>query len=150
MTLRTFPPTAGSPYLPAAAAYRARAAEKGAVGQQVLQWQQVLDQHWAVLRFGSVKVETVGGQHVFEAQVYLADLDPEPVRVELYDDGVDGGSPVRQEMTRARQLSGAVGGYLYVTSVPASRPAAHYTPRVIPHHPGVAIPLEAARILWQR
>jgi hypothetical protein len=30
------------------------------------------------------------------------------------------------------------------------RPASDYTPRVIPKRPGVTIPLESSRILWQR
>ena len=72
-----------------------------------------LEQKWAALRFGEVKVETDGEQHVFEVQVYLNDLDPKAVRVELYADGVNGDGPVRQEMKRVRQLAGASGGYVY-------------------------------------
>ena len=137
-------------YLPAAAAYRLRAANKGAVGRQMVDWQHSLEQKWATLRFGEVKVETNGEQHVFEVQVYLDDLDPNAVRVELYADGVNGGGPVRQEMKRIRQLVGAAGGYVYSATVPAARPATDYTARVIPHRAGVAVPLEAAHILWQR
>jgi len=33
--------------------------------------------------------------------------------------------------------------------VPATRPAADYTPRVIPRSSGVAVPLEATHILWR-
>ena len=73
----------------------------------MVDWQHALEQKWATLRFGEVKVETDGGQHVFEVQVYLNDLDPKAVRVELYADGVNGGEPVRQEMKRVRQLAGA-------------------------------------------
>jgi starch phosphorylase len=101
------------------------------------------------MRFGEVKVETIEREHVIEAQVYLNDLDPSAVRVELYTEGI-GGSPVPQEMERVRQLDGASGGYVYRARVPAARPASDYTMRVIPHHSGVAVPLEAARILWQR
>ena len=61
-----------------------------------------------------------------------------------------GGAPVRQEMKRVRQLAGAPGGYVYSAAVSAARPATDYTARVIPHCDGVAVPLEAARILWQR
>ena len=75
---------------------------------------------------------------------------PKAVRVELYADGVNGGEPVRQEMKRVRQLVGASGGYVYSAAVSAGRPARDYTARVIPHCDGVAVPLEAARILWQR
>jgi starch phosphorylase len=137
-------------YFPAASAYRQRAADKGAIGAQVVNWRHALEQKWAALRFDEVKVETRAGQHVFEAQVYLNDLDPNAVRVELYADGVMGSAPMRQEMKRVRPLAGASGGYVYSAAVPAARPPADYTARVIPHCDGVAIPLEDPRILWQR
>jgi starch phosphorylase len=137
-------------YLPAAAAYRERAVAQGAMGVQLVKWQYALEQHWSNLRFGEVKVETVGEQHVFDVQVYLAHLEPKAVRVELYADGINGGSPVRQEMKRVRQLAGASGGYVYSAAVSTARPPADYTARVIPHCDGVAVPLEDARILWQR
>ena len=53
-------------YLPAASAYRERAGDKGAIGVQVVDWRHALDQKWTALRFGEVKVETDGEQHVFE------------------------------------------------------------------------------------
>ena len=137
-------------YLPAANAYHSRIANNGALGRQMVDWQHSLEQKWAMVRFGEVKVEMGGEQHLFEVQVYLNDLDPEAVRVELYADGVMGGPPVRQEMNRVRQLTGASGGYVYTAAVSAARPSADYTARVIPHCDGVAIPLEDARILWQR
>jgi starch phosphorylase len=137
-------------YLPAAAAYRTRAAKKGAVGREVVHWEQTLKQKWATLHFGEVKVATDGEQHVFEVQVYLNGLDPKAVRVELYANGVNGGAPVRQEMKRARKPAGPSSICVYSAAVPAARPPSDYTARVIPHFNGVAIPLEAAQILWQR
>ena len=136
-------------YFPAAASYLERAADKGVAGARVVKWQQTLDEKWAALRFGEVKVETTGKQHVFDVQVYLDDLDPQAVRVELYADGANGSGPVRQEMTRVRPLAGAAHGYLYRAPVPATRPAAEYTPRVLSRCSGVAVPLEAAHILWR-
>jgi len=137
-------------YLPAAAIYRERAADSGAIGRQMVDWQYSLEQKWATLHFGEMKVETRGEQHVFEVQIYLNDLDPKAVRVELYADGVMGSAPVRQEMKRVRQPAGAPGGYVYSAAVSAARPPADFTARVIPHHDGIAIPLEDSRILWQR
>jgi starch phosphorylase len=137
-------------YLPASAAYRERAGNKGTVGRQVFDWQHSLEQKWATLHFGEVKVETRGEQHVFEVQVCLNDLDPEAVLVELYADGVMGSAPVRQEMKRVRHLAGAPGDYVYSATVPAGRPPANYTARAIPQRSGVAVPLESALILWQR
>jgi starch phosphorylase len=137
-------------YLPAAAAYHLRSANKGAIGGHIVHWQHSLEQKWATLRFGEVKVETRGGQHIFDVEVYLADLEPNAVRVELYADGVNGGDPVRQEMKSVRRIDGAPGGYVYGTAVSAVRPQVDFTARLIPHCDGVAIPLEDARILWQR
>jgi len=127
-----------------------RSANAGAIGKRMVDWQQDLARHWATLRFAGVTVETDGDRHVFEVQVWLGDLEAEAVRVELYADGIMGSPPVRQEMTRTRSLTGAPGGYVYGAAVSAARPSADYTPRMIPHHDGVAIPLEDARILWQR
>ncbi|MDR3544401.1 MAG: alpha-glucan family phosphorylase [Candidatus Limnocylindrales bacterium] len=136
-------------YLPAAAAYRGRVANRGAVGREMVDWQRRLAAAWAMLRFGDVTVETRGAEHVVEAQVYLDDLDPEAVRVELYADGTAGSPVARQEMTRVRRLTGASGGYVYSAAVPSSRPPSAYTARVIPYFDGVAVPLEAAQIRWQ-
>jgi starch phosphorylase len=136
-------------YLPAALAYLERAADKGEVGRQMVNWRQALEQKWATLRFGEVKVKTKGKQHVYEVQVYLNDLDPESVCVELYADGMNGSAPVRQEMKRGQKLVGAENGYVYIAQVPATRPTTDYTARLRPHRSGVAVPLEAAQILWQ-
>ncbi len=137
-------------YLPAAAAYRARTANKGALGKKIADWRSDLDRKWADLHFGDVKVETHGDRHTFEAQLCLNDLDPDAVQVELYADGITGGAPIRKAMTRLRPSDGAPGGYVYRATVAADRPEADYTARVIPYREGVAIPLEDARILWQR
>ncbi|MDD4963569.1 MAG: alpha-glucan family phosphorylase [Gallionella sp.] len=134
-------------YLTAAAAYQARTVNKGQFGADMVNWRHDLEQKWDALRFGEVKVETVGKQHLFEAQVYFDDLDPAAVRIELY---ADGENPERVEMQRARQLVGAINGYAYHAEVPATRPATDYTARLIPHREGVSVPLEMARVLWQR
>ncbi len=136
-------------YLAAASAYRQRAADKGAMGARLVRWQRALEEKWSALRFGELKVETEGGQHRFEVEVRLAGLDPEAVRVELYADAGGDVAPVRQEMKRLPPTAGAV-GTAYRASVPAPRPATDYTVRLIPHHDGVAIPLEEAHILWLR
>jgi starch phosphorylase len=137
-------------YLPAAAEYRARAADKGAAGRQIIDWQHSLDENWATLHLSEVKVETRDGQLAFELEVWLGDLDPHSVRVELYADGVGGGAPVRHEMKGSCRPSGTAGSFVYNAVVTAGRSPADYTPRVIPHRAGVSIPLEDRRICWQR
>jgi len=137
-------------YLPAAAAYQARMADQGAPGRQIVDWRHGLDEKWATLHFGEVTVATRGAQHVFQAQVFLLGLDPGAVRVELYAEGVAGGPSVRQEMKVVRQPTDASGAHAYSAAVSAARSPADYTVRVIPGRDGVAVPLEDARILWQR
>jgi starch phosphorylase len=137
-------------YLPAAVTYRERAADKGAAGSNIVNWKNTVTEKWDTLRFGDVKVRTNAAQHIFVVEVFLNGLDPNVVRVELYANGVNGSSPIRQEMTRVRHLAGADSGYAYVGQVPATRPVAEYTTRMIPRYDGVANPLEDARIRWQR
>jgi starch phosphorylase len=137
-------------YLPAAAAYRLRSADKGAVGRQMVDWRRRLEQTWATLHLGEVRVETRGERHEFEVEVLLHDLDREAVRVELYANGASDGAPERHEMTLAREHDGVGGRHVYCAAVPSHRPPSDYTARVLPHFAGVAIPLEDARILWQR
>ena len=96
-----------------------------------------------------MRVETNADHHAFEVEIFLNGLDPNAVRVELYAEGINGGEPVRQEMKCAGPLPGASHHCVYQATVPASRPANHYTARVIPHFSGAAVPLEAAHILWQ-
>ncbi len=137
-------------YLPAATAYRARVASQGTASQALVSWKKNLEQKWAALHFGEVKVATTVDHHLFEVHVYCGDLDPAAVRVELCADAVNGGVPVRQEMTRGTPLPDGLQGYMYRAKVPSARPARDYTPRIIPFHDGVAVPLEASSILWQR
>ncbi len=81
--------------------------------------------------------------------MYLDDIDPDTIRVELYADEMNDERPLRYEMARGRQLIGA-NAYVYHAEVPSTRPASDYTARVIPYFPGVSVPLETIQILWQR
>jgi starch phosphorylase len=137
-------------YLPAAEAFHARQADKGAIARQIVDWRHGLEQKWATLHFGEVKAETKGDQHLFEVQLYLGKVAPDAVRVELYADATNDGQAVQSEMKRVGTIAGSANGYLYTASVPATRSTSDYTARVVPHYNGVAVPLEEARILWQR
>lgn len=137
-------------YIPAAAAYRERAANRGSEGEGIVNWQRLLEKNWSKIRFGETRVETNDGGHTFEIQLYLDGLTPDAVRVELYAEGTDGNGPVRLEMSRGRQLVGAENGFAYEIRVSSDRLASDYTARVIPFRSGVKVPHEADRILWQR
>jgi starch phosphorylase len=138
-------------YVPAASNYLQRAADNGAFGAQFTKRKQALHEKWPFLRFGEVTIETRGNQHLFSVQVYLHDLSPDAVRVELYANPSNEDTAVRQEMKRVGWLEGELlTSYAYIGSVTATRPAADYTPRIIPSWSGIAVPLEQEQILWQR
>ena len=137
-------------YIPAASAYHRRAADKGRLGRNIEDWRQTLTQHWGMLHFGEMKIETTGTQYVFDIEVCMHDLDPNALRIELYADGINGGEPVRQEMMRIGQSAGMSGGSHYRGTVSASRPATDYTVRMLPYHAELSMPLEENRIHWQR
>ena len=137
-------------YLPAAAGYHARAANQGAGGRQIADWQQTIEKKWSRLHFGNVKADLEGTNYVYEVEVLLDDLDPAVVRVELYADAQYGETAFRVEMQRNHGMEGVPGGYVYAASVPAARPRSDYTARIMPRYEGAAVPLEAAQVLWQR
>jgi glycogen phosphorylase len=80
--------------------------------------------------------------------VYFGGLSPDAVRVELFAESQNSGEPLCLPMTRGGQLEG--NGYLYSTSVSATRNSGDFTPRVTPYHPHAAAPLEAQEILWRK
>ena len=137
-------------YLPAAAAYRLRAAGAGAEAQATVDWQK----EWAALRasifFDAVTFETRDGEHTVVARVFLGDASPTMVKVELYANGPSGGPALRQEMTRVRSEATSSGSYTFCATVPANRPPSDYTARIIPHRVGLSVPLGAGWILWQK
>jgi starch phosphorylase len=135
-------------YLLAAAAFRKRAENRGSVGADLFAWQAELAKHWSALRFGPATVEQQGERYLFHVQVFLDDIDPDAVRVELYAEAQKDEDPITHAMNRGDRLAGATGAFNYSASVPRSRPVADYTPRLVPQHVGAFVPLEARFILW--
>jgi len=117
-------------YLPAAASYRERAANKGAVGKQV----SIGSKQWIGSGIHCASetcgVETNADHHIFQVELVLNNLDPNTARVELYADGIGGNAPCDRD-ERVGQLANVSGGYVYSAAVSAARPPADYTPRVI-------------------
>jgi glycogen phosphorylase len=137
-------------YLPAAAGYAQRAAKENAMGAELLAWQQTIAGQWHAVRFGTVSVETHDNLHVFRVQVLPGDLPLHDLRVELYAEPLREGESAVQTMTATGKGADAKGIVTYSAQLAASRAASDYTPRVVPYHPSVSVPLEASQILWQR
>ncbi len=137
-------------YLPAACAYRERAADNGAEGRQLAAWRQNVEREWSAVRFGHVTVKVGKTEYRFEVEVFLGRVSQNAVQVELYADAAGGHELVRKQMSRMPPVPDSGAGFLYCATVPANRPATDYTACVVPFRPGAVIPLEAAPILWQR
>ncbi|HEY2677976.1 MAG TPA: alpha-glucan family phosphorylase [Steroidobacteraceae bacterium] len=135
-------------YLPAADAYRRRAAEQCALGRQIASWARTLREGWKTLHIGRVTADTLGDKHQFKAEVEFGVLDPGSVRVELYANSQRDEPATRATMTRTDSSMNAENA-LYIASVPSFRPASDYTVRIVPAHKAANVPLEAAQVLWQ-
>lgn len=137
-------------YVPAADAYLERTRDKGKPGADLADWQHKLRDHWSGVHFGDVSVKTANGKHEFRVAIDLGELAPEDVRLEMYAEARATGDGVCQKMTHASGPAADNPRHVYMTTLPAARPADEFTPRVVPHHPGANIPIEAPFITWQR
>ena len=135
-------------YVLAAAAFRRRAENQGSAATDLVAWQAELAKHWSGLKIGHTTVEQLSERYVFHVQVFLGDIDPDAVRVELYAEAEKGEDPTTRAMDRGERLVETTSAFTYHASVPTGRPVAHYTPRVVPQHAGAFVPLEAPFILW--
>ena len=133
--------------MPLADAYQRRIA---GVASELEDWCQQLTQHWQHIHFGSVTSSQTESGTYFEVQVYLDELPPEAVCVELYADPTENGEPFCQSLERGLLLTGAANAYVYQGTVPSARSASDYTPRIIPAHDDAIVPLETNYILWYR
>lgn len=137
-------------YIPAAAAAMERCTNNGEIAKQIVDWKHALNEKWPHLRFSGMQVETKEEQHEFKIEVYLDDLDPNFVKVQLYANPLEGNAFIQKDLVRIGQRSSDINTYIYQGSVPAKRPAADFTARLIPHFSGAKVPLEDNHILWQR
>ncbi len=131
-------------YIPAANAFYARSENQAQSGKQIAGWMKDIAHNWPFLRFGSVKIATKENQHHFEVEVYLHELPPSAVKLELFN------TENIQETHLIGEVEGEPGTYVYRGAVSATKPAEDYTPRLVPFHLSVSVPLEINNILWQK
>jgi glycogen phosphorylase len=137
-------------YLPAASNYHQRAANNSVLGAAVLQWLHKIARGWDTVHFGGTQIETHDGRHFFQVQVWPGDLSSCDLSVELYADPRGEHDAEIVTMTASDPPSDDKAPVTYHVDIPATRAPGDYTARDAPHHPNVAVPLEAAEILWQR
>jgi starch phosphorylase len=134
-------------YLKAAQNYHKRSADGANESVRLCHWRELLETYWQKLYFGRLDVKREGDKYIMTVKAYLDKLDPKAVQVQLFAEPQGNGESEIHIMEVA-EAAGTENSYLYRASIPALRPAEHYTPRIIPSFDGAAVPLEARQILW--
>jgi glycogen phosphorylase len=137
-------------YLVAAAELRRRTADGGEPARAMRRWEVRLRQHWPGLHLGETSLSCDDGAWRFSVPVYLGEIAPDEVVVQLYAEPCGDEAPFLGEFRRGEAITGAANGHIYTGSAPATRPAEDYTVRIIPAHPGARIPNELPLVLWQK
>jgi starch phosphorylase len=137
-------------YLPAGRGYRNRSGDQAKKAVRVCEWRESLEKNWRRLFFGKLEVHEKDDAYHFTLPVYLTDLDPGAVIVQIYADACDEEGVQIHPMDRGHRLPGTETAYAYTLSIPIRRSISDYTPRIIPFLEEAAVPLEAHHILWYR
>ncbi len=133
-------------YIPAAKAYKKRTKNNAELACSLTQWHHLINRHWHAVRFLNQDIRQDSSSYRFEVHVYLDDLPPDMVSVEIYAEAPD--KPFLQTMKLTGDLPGSVQCYVYEATIQVDRPIEHYTPRIVPTHPDIVVPMEDAHILW--
>jgi len=135
-------------YLPAAAAFRHRMAQKGQVARELHRWDKRLRQHWYEVHCGNLVVSEKKGGWELEVQIYLGEISPDFVQVQVYADPLEMDTPVCEVMQCHATIPGVLNGYLYRCMLHTTRPYTDFTPRIVASHPDALTPTENNLILW--
>jgi starch phosphorylase len=135
-------------YSRSAKRFKQRVANKAQEAALLCQWRDSLMQSWSKLRFGDLDVQKQDDGYVVAVTIYLADIDPEAVQVQLYADPPSGTEPEIHIMEMANTIQGTANGYIYNVRITTQRPIEQYTPRIIPYFDSAIVPIEIANIRW--
>ena len=136
-------------YHPAATAYEKRGANRAQLAKQLNDWSTTLRLHWDQVHFGNTQVNKTNNGWSFQILVYLGEILPEQVSVQLYAESIGDEDFAIHECDCGEKIAGAIHGYQYAANIETWQPVTDFTARVIPRHPDACIPAEAAMITWQ-
>ena len=135
-------------YLPAAKSYIKRAANKGLEGLKILSVQEQLKNKWDNIKLGEMKIESIAHGYVFHLPVFLDQIEPGKVLVELYAEGINGAAHTRIKMNTDGEVNNEY-EKMYHANVMSTRAAGDFTARIISNCADVLVPLEDQLIHWQ-
>ena len=135
-------------YLPAASALHQRTGDGNPIAKALRRWELALHQHWHEIHWGYVRAHKAGAGWSFEVQVYLGEILPDCVAVQLIADPTGENGAVCQTLLRQSEIAGAMNGYCYRGWIETERAATDFTPRLVSYHPQARVPTELNLILW--
>ena len=139
-------------YRPSSEHYSARVNDHSKMASSLFNWEKNIQRHWEEIHWGNYKITRNENGFSYEIQIYLGDLLPDSVQVQLYaeksikDSNRKGSNCI--VMQQKHSITGAINGYLYSVKVKTSRSANDFTPRVIPWHEEAFLPQELNKIFW--
>lgn len=137
-------------YLPAARALRERVSGRAEEAKDLASWENRVRHSWPGLHIGPSDMTRSDKGWAFTIPIYLGEMRPDDVRVEIYSEPSGSSEPEIVVLSRGEPIAGAANGFIYYGRVATERPAEDFTARIVPSHAGVQIPTELPLILWQR
>lgn len=143
-------------YHPCSKHWQALSANSFDLAKQQSAWKAYIKRNWSSVRIENVKMDDlseikVGGQIAITAQVYLGELKPEDVAVEIYEGSLDphGGTIANAESIHMDSVeSHGNGYYTFKGIIRCQSSGLHgYSVRILPRH-GESIELESGLITW--
>jgi len=136
-------------YLPLARSVRERLKERCAQAKAMNQWSRTLHSRWSSLHLGSPQATKTDSTWHIVVPVYLGEVAPSSVRVEMFADQTPECAPEVIMLHQEHAIPGSTNGYIYAGAVSSTRRVEDYTVRVVPYHPNAYLPAELPLISWQ-
>ena len=137
-------------YIPLTKNLRARLAGGCTLAKNLCEWSEALQHQWSSLHIGQPTIIGIDGRWRFSVPVFMGEVSPTSVQVELFADMRDDKLPEVIMLHQEQSIPGTTNGYIYSGDVGAKRPSEDYTIRIVPYHAEAFIPSELPIIAWQR
>jgi glycogen phosphorylase len=109
-------------YLVGAAELRRRTADQGEPARTMRGWEVRLRRNWLGLHIGETSLSHDDRAWHFSVPVYLGEIAPADVAVQLYANPRRAEAPFLGELLRGEAITGATNGHIYTGTAPATDP----------------------------
>ena len=141
-------------YLPALADFKLRNENGAQLAKDLYKWESKLFLHKENIHWGELRIYREDKLTRFAVSLYLGDIPPAYLQVQLFADADNSLNPndqqplVCQNMLQGASIPGSLNGFVYHLELETSRPAEHFTPRVLGAFKTAQVPAEYNLINW--